>query len=181
MGYTPDQYAVALRKSLSTGQLINGITDTDFMLKNEISQLVSLVAQQRNVREAVISTDALAAKQTVSDDEVNSYYQQHKDSFLAPEQFRVSYIKLDAASLQKTPSPQQVQAWYDSHKSDYTTPQRTRFSVIQVKTQADADAVLAQLKQGADFAALAKEKSIDPISARKGGDMGWLEPRKKDA
>ncbi|GAA0481174.1 peptidylprolyl isomerase [Tatumella punctata] len=176
MGYTPDQYAVALRKSLSTGQLINGITDTDFMLKNEISQLVSLVAQQRNVREAVISTDALAAKQTVSDDEVNSYYQQHKDSFLAPEQFRVSYIKLDAASLQKTPSPQQVQAWYDSHKSDYTTPQRTRFSVIQVKTQADADAVLAQLKQGADFAALAKEKSIDPISARKGGDMGWLEP-----
>ncbi len=36
--------------------------------------------------------------------------------------------------------------------------------------------MLAQLKGGADFAALAKSKSIDPISARKGGDMGWLEP-----
>ena len=176
MGFTPDQYAAALRKSLSTGQLVNGVSNTDFMLPYETQQLVSLLAQNRDIREAVINTDALAAKQTVTDDEINSYYQQHKDSFLAPEQFRVSYIKLDAASLQKTPTQQQVQAWYDSHKSDYTTPQRTRYSVIQVKTEADANAILAQLKQGADFATLAKTKSIDPISARKGGDMGWLEP-----
>ncbi|KFD17564.1 peptidylprolyl isomerase [Tatumella ptyseos] len=175
MGYTADQYAAALRKSLVTSQIVNALTNTDFMLKNETQQLVSLVAQTRDIREAAFNTDALAAKQTASDDEISSYYQQHKDSFMTPEQFRVSYIELDASALQKTPTQQQVQAWYDSHKSDYTQEQQTRFSVIQVKTEADAQAILAQLKQGADFATLAKEKSIDAISARKGGDMGWLE------
>lgn len=176
MGYTADQYAAALRKSLATSQLVDAVTNTDFMLKNETAQLVSLVGQKRDFREAVISTNALAAKQTASEDEINSYYQQHKDSFMSPEQFRVSYLALDAASMQQTPTQQQVQAWYDSHKSNYSQPARSRFSVIQVKTEADAQAILAQLKQGADFATLAKQKSIDPISARQGGDMGWLEP-----
>jgi hypothetical protein len=54
------------------------------------------------VREATIDVNALAAKQTVSD-EVNAYYQQNQARFMAPEQFRVSYIKMDAAGMQETP------------------------------------------------------------------------------
>ncbi|MDC7862308.1 peptidylprolyl isomerase [Pantoea ananatis] len=176
MGFTADQYAEALRKQLATQQLINAIANTDFMLKNETSKLVDLVAQKRDIQTATLDVNALAAKQTVNDDEINQYYQQHKNSFMSPEQFRVSYIKLDAAAMQENASDADIQAWYDQHKADYTQPQRDRYSVIQTKTEADANAILAQLKSGADFAELAKTKSIDPISARKGGDMGWLEP-----
>lgn len=176
MGFTADQYAEALRKQLSNQQLINAVANTDFMLKGETSKLVDLVAQKRDIRQATINVDALAVKQTVTDDEINQYYQQHKNSFLAPEQFRVSYIKLDAASMQQAASDADIQNWYDQHKADYSQPQRNRYSVIQTKTEADAEALLAQLKEGADFAELAKSQSIDPISARKGGDMGWLEP-----
>ena len=78
--------------------------------------------------------------------------------------------------MQQSASEADIQSWYDQHKADYVQPQRNRYSVIQLKSEADAQAVLDQLKQGGDFAALAKAKSIDPISARKGGDMGWLEP-----
>ncbi|WP_130835532.1 peptidylprolyl isomerase [[Erwinia] mediterraneensis] len=176
MGFSADQYAEALRKQLATQQLINAVANTDFMLKGETDKLVSLVAQQRQIRQATLDVNALAAKQSVTDDEISQYYQQHKSSFLAPEQFRVSYIKLDAASMQAEASDAEIQSWYEQHKADYTQPQRSRYSVIQTKTEADAEAVLAQLKAGGDFAALAKEKSIDPISARQGGDMGWLEP-----
>ncbi|MFP1483026.1 peptidylprolyl isomerase [Escherichia coli] len=52
--------------------------------------------------------------------------------------------------------------------------QRTRYSIIQTKTEDEAKAVLDELNKGGDFAALAKEKSADIISARNGGDMGWL-------
>lgn len=176
MGFSADQYAEALRKQLLNQQLINAIANTDFMLKDETTKLTDLVSQQREIRQAVINVDALAAKQTVNDDEIAQYYQQHQNSFMAPEQFRVSYIKMDAAAMQQPVSEADIQSWYDQHKADYSQPQRSRYSIIQTKTEAEARAVLDALKQGGDFASLAKSKSADPISARKGGDMGWLEP-----
>ena len=178
MGFTADQYAEALRKQLTTQQLIAAVTNTDFMLTGETDELAALVSQERLVREATINVAALAAKQTVSAEEIKNYYEQNKNNFMSPEQFRVSYIKLDAASMQETASEADIQSWYDQHQADYTQPQRSRYSIIQTKTEAEAQSALDALKKGGDFAALAKEKSADPISARNGGDMGWLEDRK---
>lgn len=47
---------------------------------------------------------------------------------------------------------------------------------ILVKTEAEAKDIIAQLKKGTDFAKLAKEKSLDPGSKEKGGDLGWFSP-----
>jgi peptidyl-prolyl cis-trans isomerase C len=40
--------------------------------------------------------------------------------------------------------------------------------------KAEAEDLLKQIKGGADFAQLATQKSEDPISKDKGGDLGWL-------
>jgi len=175
MGMSADQYAQALRNQLTTQQLINAVVGTDFMLKGETDELAALVSQQRVVREATFDVNALAAKQQASDEEVNSYYEQNKSNFMAPEQFRVSYIKLDVAAMQGDVSDADIQSYYDQHQDQFTQPQRNRFSVIQAKTEADAQAALDELNKGADFATVAKEKSTDIISAKNGGDMGWLE------
>ena len=44
---------------------------------------------------------------------------------------------------------------------------------ILVKTKAEADAIIAQLKKGGDFIKLAKEKSTGP-SGKNGGDLGFF-------
>ncbi|MDU4268570.1 MAG: peptidylprolyl isomerase, partial [Enterobacter hormaechei] len=136
MGMTADQYAQALRNQLTTQQLINAVVGTDFMLKGETEELAALVAQQRVVREATIDVNALAAKQQVSDAEVNAYYEQNKNNFISPEQFRVSYIKLDAAAMQENATDAEIQSYYDQHQDQFTQPQRNRYSVIQTKTEA---------------------------------------------
>lgn len=176
MGMTADQYAQALRNQLTTQQLINAVVGTDFMLTGETDELAALVAQERVVREATIDVNALAAKQEVSEQEITSSYDQNKNDYIAPEQFKVSYIKLDAASMQEKATDAEIQSYYDQHQDEFTQPQRNRYSVIQTKTEAEAKAVLDELTKGGDFAALAKAKSADIISARNGGDMGWLEP-----
>lgn len=176
MGMTADQYAQALRNQLTTQQLINAVVGTDFMLAGETDELAALVSQQRVVREATIDVNALAAKQEVSEQEINSSYEQNKNNYIAPEQFKVSYIMLDAASQNVEVADTDIQAYYDQHQDEFTQPQRNRYSVIQTKTEAEAKAILDELSKGGDFAALAKEKSADIISARNGGDMGWLEP-----
>jgi peptidyl-prolyl cis-trans isomerase C len=45
---------------------------------------------------------------------------------------------------------------------------------ILVASEAEAKDVIAQLNKGGDFSKIAKEKSIDPGSKEKGGDLGWF-------
>ncbi|HEX2586119.1 MAG TPA: peptidylprolyl isomerase [Steroidobacteraceae bacterium] len=47
-------------------------------------------------------------------------------------------------------------------------------SHILVKTEEEANAIIAKLKKGADFADLAKKNSTDPGSGKNGGDLGWF-------
>ncbi|KMV73805.1 molecular chaperone [bacteria symbiont BFo2 of Frankliniella occidentalis] len=175
VNYTPDSYAASLRKSLANQQLAQAVGNTDFVLNSEANRIADLVSQQRQIRQATLNIDSLAAQQKVTDDEIKGYYDAHQDAFKLPEQFKVSYIKLDAKAMQKAPTEQAIQEWYDSHKADYTQQARQRYSVIQVKTQQQADDLLKQLQQGANFVEIARQHSEDSVSAKQGGDLGWME------
>jgi hypothetical protein len=66
-------------------------------------------------------------------------------------------------------SEDSVKKYFEDHKAEFG---QNCVSHILVKTKADADAVLARLKGGQDFATVAKAVSIDTGSGAKGGDLG---------
>lgn len=45
---------------------------------------------------------------------------------------------------------------------------------IQVDSEQAAQEIVALLREGADFAALARERSQDPATSENGGDLGWF-------
>jgi len=45
---------------------------------------------------------------------------------------------------------------------------------ILTYTQGTAEAIIEELSKGADFAKLAREKSVDPAGKTNGGDLGWF-------
>ena len=177
-GFSADQYAQYTRQRLINQQMIQGFGGSDIVPPSEAQSMVALVLQERDVRLATIDLNAMMAKQTVTDEELKAFFEQNKNSFIAPEKVKVSFIPLDAAALQDkvTVTEADISAYYDEHQSSFGQPERKKFSVIQLKTEADAKAVLEELKNGGDFAALAKEKSTDIISRRTGGEMDWMEP-----
>jgi peptidyl-prolyl cis-trans isomerase C len=65
-------------------------------------------------------------------------------------------------------------AAYEDYKKELGDKEYSARHIL-VKTEAEANDVAAAVKKG-DFAKVAKEKSLDPGSKDKGGDLGWFSP-----
>jgi len=63
---------------------------------------------------------------------------------------------------------------YDEAVTQMGSEQEVRARHILVPTEAEAKAILAEIKKGTDFAELAKQKSKDPGAAAEGGDLGYF-------
>lgn len=64
-----------------------------------------------------------------------------------------------------------IRQHYEATKEDYTVEEQVTASHILLKTEAEAQEVLAELKQGKDFAEVATARSTGP-SASEGGSLG---------
>jgi parvulin-like peptidyl-prolyl isomerase len=81
---------------------------------------------------------------------------------------------LDTKLAQSTITDDELRTFYQSHRDDFVTKDRVRARHIVVKTRLEAEDVLTRLREGADFAALAAERSLEPATKAKGGDLGWV-------
>jgi len=97
----------------------------------------------------------LLAQTQVTQDELQGYYDQHRDDYRVPEQVDVRQI------LIKKPLPG------NDGKIDQKAVEAAH---------AKADDVLKQLKSGGNFAELAKKYSEDTGTAKNGGSLGWIKP-----
>lgn len=61
--------------------------------------------------------------------------------------------------------------YYDEHKAEFVEQESVQARHILVNTKEEAEKLLAQIKGGKDFAALAKEFSQDPGSKENGGEL----------
>ena len=72
------------------------------------------------------------------------------------------------------PTDAQLETYFEKNIDNYKTPEEIRASHILVKDKATAEKILAELKNGANFAELAKKYSLDTATKDKGGDLGWF-------
>ncbi len=73
-----------------------------------------------------------------------------------------------------SPSTAEAYRYYTQNPAFYVSPPEVLIRDIRVKTKSEADGVLAQLKHGANFAALAERDSQDRYTAQ-GGSRGWVQ------
>lgn len=71
-------------------------------------------------------------------------------------------------------SDQEIQQYFADHQDEFGEPEQVKVRHILVTTEEEAKSILKELRSGADFAKVAREKSIDPGSASGGGDLGFI-------
>jgi peptidyl-prolyl cis-trans isomerase D len=139
---------------------------------------------------AVISADDLRKTINPSDSDLEAFFKKNAARYASavPEQRRITYFAFTPGEMPggvPQPTPQEIQQYYNGHQSVYTVPEQARSRHILIKVapgadaktdaaaKAKAEAILKQIKGGANFAELASKNSDDPGSKMKGGELGF--------
>lgn len=139
---------------------------------------------------AVLTLDDIKKQVHPTDAELKSFYDQNKQEYInsIPEKRKARYIVIDRSKLADNIQISQadLQQYYSQHQDEFRVPETVTVRHILIKTpvpgadgkvdqkgvdaaKAKAEDIEKQLKNGGDFAALAKQYSEDPGSAQNGG------------
>lgn len=69
-----------------------------------------------------------------------------------------------------------IEAFYQDNQALYEIPDSYRTRMIVVESADEAQGVIAELKNGSSFEALARERSVDTATGSLGGDIGYIVP-----
>ncbi|GAA0720146.1 SurA N-terminal domain-containing protein [Dokdonella soli] len=187
-GMSPAGFEERVRQDLGLRELPMQVAATALVTDAEVDTYLRLKDQRRDFR--YVKLDKPAPENTeVGADEIDAYYKAHTAEFMVPERVAVDYIELDGAKLDVnlTPDDSVLKDRYEKEKARFVTNEQRLASHILVKVGgkgsaddqkralAKAEDIEKQLKDGKDFATLAKQDSADLGSKNQGGDLGWLD------
>lgn len=139
----PAQYQDALRQKENKVKLLDQMIDEQLLLN---------AADKENI-----------AKR-------DSFKKQMEDT---RKQLLLSTVMQDKIEAHTIATDAEIKTYFEQNKSQFGDLEYRHAKHILVKTDADAEKILSQLKKGTDFDQLAKTHSIDP-SGKSGGDLGWF-------
>lgn len=183
MGYSRVQFRQLLEQEMLIGQLRAGISGTGFVTDQQVENFARLEMQTRDFD--TLTVPARSDTIEVSDEQISEYYEANADRFRTPEQVIVEYVELKKESFfgQVEVSDEELQALYQKQIANLAEQRRAAHILIETgaesgddEAKAKIDEIAARVKGGEDFAAVAKEVSQDPGSAKEGGDLGFAGP-----
>jgi peptidyl-prolyl cis-trans isomerase D len=190
LGYpSAADFEEALARDIATSKMDSVLTSAVVISPKAADAEYKRVNENAKIRYVVLPVLQQAATVTVTPQEVDAYYRNNQSKYTHGEQRTVRYLLADYAKLRAlvVPTDADLRKRYEQSKDQYTTKEAAHVLHILIKVdpkappavvtaaKAKADALVAQLRGGADFATVARASSEDPSSAGNGGDMNWVE------
>jgi len=184
---TPSQFENSMRADLLLQQVRDSLATLAYAPEQLARHAIGIERQQREVSVAEIRTADFLSQVSVSPEEIQAYYDKHKDKFRVPEQVKLEFVMMSANTLiaDMQVSEDEAKEFYQTNAAKFQGDEQRRASHIlfgfgvsstpQAKQEArkKAEQVLAEVKKNPDaFEELAKKHSQDPGSAARGGDLG---------
>jgi peptidyl-prolyl cis-trans isomerase D len=180
----PGEFEEEVRRGVLLEKLRGALTDWITVADADVT--AEFNRRNEKVKLAVVAFPADKFKEsvTVTDAEVASHFEASKETYKFPEKRKIKYALIDLQGIRQrtTVTAEDVRRYYEDNEQQYQTPEQVRASHILLKTEGKDDAavkkqaedLLAKVKGGADFVALATKFSEDEVSAAKGGDLDFF-------
>ncbi len=181
--YSNAQFEEQQRQELRRRQLQRAIGGTAVVTPGEYRRYLNLVAEQRVTELATLDGGAIAATVAVSDEQVQSYYDENTLMFELPETVDLEYIEIrrDALAQGVEISEERLAQYYEDEKGRYLQDEQRQARHILIPFGDDeagaetlARDLYTRIQGGESFEALAAEFSKDGLTAGNGGDLGAL-------
>lgn len=182
-GLTLQDYRDSLRTEFMIAQPRSALIASSFLLDQERQEVVAMDRQKRSFGSLKVAQDTYIESVVVSDEEIQAYYDEHSSTFVQPESVDVSFveIKRDDFLSEVEASEDELRQMYENEKQEFQREEERSASHILISIGDDLteeqalekiQSIAARIKEGEDFAALAKEFSQDEGSADQGGSLG---------
>ena len=177
-----------IKKELAINKLIQRVRDSIDVTDEEVKAYWIKENERVKLEYLLIRTENYEKEVKPTREEVEKYYEDYKKNFTVPEKVRVKYILINPDDFKDRVkvTPEKLKEYYQDHLADYEVDEQRRVSHILVQVPPNATEeetkkaeekikkIQKKLKDGADFAELAKKYSDDSFSAEKGGDLGYF-------
>jgi len=189
-GLSVAQFERELKAQIASQKLLAAVGAPATVSEKEIKEQVDKDQTKVKFDYAIITLDDIKKQINPTDAELKAFYDQNKQEYVnsIPEKRKSRYIIVDRAKIADNIQISQadLQQYYSQHQDEFRIPETVTVRHILIKTpvpgpdgkvdqkgvdaaKAKAEDIEKQLKNGGDFAALAKQYSEDPGSAQNGG------------
>ena len=176
-GYTSADFKQQVKNDMLIQQLVQGLTDTAFTTDGELAALAAVTEQQRNYYYLTVPADEISSSITLSEAQVNEFYEVNKASYQTEPKVSVDYIELSSDILADPAliTEDLVAARFEEEilSRDMAESRQAAHILLEDPSVELVAEIQAKLDDGQDFARLASEYSVDFGSAETGGDLGY--------
>ena len=185
-GMSVSQFEAQLRDSILLDKIRQVITDSVELTPAEIHEEFDRRNSKVKIGYVVFDPAQFVKDVKVAPQALQDYFSKNATHYKQPEERRVRYalITPDVVRSGVNVTDADLQQYYNAHISDFRVPERVKVAHILFKTTgkspaeiakiaAKAQEVLTEVKNGGNFAELAKKYSEDTTGAN-GGEVGWI-------